>query len=88
MDKAIAYLKQAEDEVNAFFKTYDAWLTPVLAATPPKIGDQGPNVPFSTLYERVTQYVAYTPIHNIAGTPAMSIPLSQSSDGLPIGSQL
>ena len=37
--------------------------------------------------ERVVGYVGYTPQHNVAGTPAMSIPLSNSPDGLPIGSQ-
>jgi amidase len=66
---------------------YDAWLTPVLAAPPPKLGEQGPSVPFGTLYDRVIRYVAYTPIHNVAGTPAMSVPLGMSSDNLPIGSQ-
>ncbi|MBW2372357.1 MAG: amidase, partial [Deltaproteobacteria bacterium] len=28
----------------------------------------------------------YTPQHNAAGTPAMSVPLSMSASGLPIGS--
>ncbi len=31
--------------------------------------------------------VAYTPIHNVAGTPAMSVPLGWAKNGLPIGSQ-
>jgi amidase len=29
----------------------------------------------------------YTPIHNVAGTPAMSVPLGMSHHGLPIGTQ-
>ena len=49
--------------------------------------EQAPTLDFKTLYERVTSYVAYTPIHNVAGTPAMSVPLGLSTDGLPIGSQ-
>ncbi len=44
-------------------------------------------MPFDTLLERVTAYASYTPPHNAAGTPAMSVPLAISSDGLPIGSQ-
>jgi amidase len=44
-------------------------------------------VPFDTLYKRTIDYVTYTPIHNVAGTPAMSVPLGMSKDGLPIGSQ-
>lgn len=87
LDKALAVFRETEGKVDAFLAGYDAWLTPVLAAPPPKLGEQGPTVPFKTLYERVTKYVAYTPIHNVAGTPAMSVPLGMSRDGLPIGSQ-
>lgn len=87
LEKAVAVFRDVEAKVDAFFANYDAWLTPVLAAPPPKLGEQAPTVPFKTLYERVTKYVAYTPVHNVAGTPAMSVPLGMSSDGLPIGSQ-
>ncbi|HWW28547.1 MAG TPA: amidase [Steroidobacteraceae bacterium] len=85
--KSLAYFKKAEAATDAFMSQYDAWLTPVLSGTPPKLGEQAPTVPFDTLYERVTSYVAYTPIHNVAGTPAMSVPLGWSKTGLPIGSQ-
>ncbi len=87
LEKALAVFKETESQVDAFIASYDAWLTPVLAAPPPKLGEQGPTVSFKTLYERVTRYVAYTPIHNVAGTPAMSVPLGMSRDGFPIGSQ-
>ena len=84
---SLAYFKKVEAATDAFMSQYDAWLTPVLSSTPPKLGEQAPSVPFATLYERITNYVAYTPIHNVAGTPAMSVPLGWSKDGLPIGSQ-
>jgi len=87
MAKSLAYFKRVEATIDAFMSQYDAWLTPVLSSTPPKLGEQAPSVPFATLYERITSYVAYTPIHNVAGTPAMSVPLGWSKDGLPIGSQ-
>lgn len=48
---------------------------------------KAPTVDFKTLSERLTHDVAYTQIHNVAGTPAMSAPLGMSQDGLPIGSQ-
>jgi amidase len=32
--------------------------------------------------------VAYTPVHNVAGTPAASVPLAWNDAGLPIGTQL
>jgi amidase len=31
-------------------------------------------------------WIAYTPLQNMAGTPAISLPLFTSADGLPIGS--
>ena len=36
---------------------------------------------FSTL----SNYVGYTPLQNVAGAPAMSVPLAMSAGGLPIG---
>lgn len=84
---ALAVFKDTKAQVDAFMARYDAWLTPVLAAPPVALGEQGPTLDFKTLYDRVTHYVAYTPIHNVAGTPAMSVPLGMSKDALPIGSQ-
>ena len=85
--KSLAYFRKVEAMTDAFMAQYDAWLTPVLTSTPPKLGEQAPTVPFQTLYDRITAYVAYTPIHNVAGTPAMSVPLGWGKNGLPIGSQ-
>lgn len=84
---SLSYFDKVEREVAAFLGTYDVWLTPVLAAPPPKLGQQAPTVDFDTLYQRTVDYVSYTPQHNVAGTPAMSVPLGMSKDGLPLGSQ-
>ena len=46
----------------------------------------GPLVDFDTLSARLIEYVGYTPIHNIAGAPAMSVPLNWTDAGLPVGS--
>ncbi|HTQ14734.1 MAG TPA: amidase [Rhizomicrobium sp.] len=86
LSRSLSYFHVVEAQVKAFLSQYDAWLTPVLTAPPPKLGEQAPTVPFQTLYDRVTRYVTYTPTHNVAGTPAMSVPLGMSKDGLPIGS--
>ena len=42
---------------------------------------------FERLLEQVVAYASHTPPQNAAGNPAMSVPLSLSSGGLPIGSQ-
>jgi amidase len=85
--ESLAYFQQVEADIAAFFEGYDLWLTPTLASAPPPIGEQAPTVPFETLFERTTQYVAFTSQHNVAGTPAMSVPLNWNEAGLPIGSQ-
>jgi amidase len=87
MGKGLTAFTEIEAQVNAFMASYDAWLTPVLALPPVRLGELAPTVDFKTLAERVTHYLPYTAIHNVAGTPAMSAPLGMSQDGLPIGSQ-
>ena len=47
----------------------------------------GTDVSFETHFERVRQYVAFTPFQNTAGAPAMSLPMGFSRNGLPIGIQ-
>jgi amidase len=87
LSKSLAYFRTVELQTDGFFSHYDAWLTPVLAKPPVKLGEIAPTVPFDVAYDRITHYVSYTPLHNVAGTPAMSVPLGMSKDGLPIGSQ-
>ena len=44
-------------------------------------------IAFDTLVARLIEYVGYTPIHNIVGAPAISVPLYWTPSGLPIGTQ-
>jgi amidase len=85
--RAVAFFRKVEQEIDAFFSRYDVYLTPVLRGLPVRIGEHAPTVPFETLFERCSNHISYTPLHNAVGTPAMSVPLSMSSQGLPIGSQ-
>jgi amidase len=87
VDRAVAYCKEVGRKYATFFETYDVQLIPVLKDPPIEIGEQAPDVPFDTLLERVVAYSSFTPPYNAAGAPAMSLPLSMSPDGLPIGSQ-
>jgi amidase len=87
LPEAWAMFKEAEAQVDAFMTNYDAWLTPVLALPPVRLGELSPKLDLKTLTERRMRYAVYTQLHNVAGTPAMSLPLGMSQDGLPIGSQ-
>jgi Asp-tRNA(Asn)/Glu-tRNA(Gln) amidotransferase A subunit family amidase len=83
--EAIAAAHAAGRKLAAFLADWDVLLTTTLAGPPPKLGyfDQNGDVP--TFTERVTQYLSVTPLHNATGTPAMSVPLHWTADGLPVG---
>jgi amidase len=87
MGKGLPAFTEIEAQVDAFLASCDVWLTPVLALPPVRLGELAPTLDPKTISERVTHYVVYTQIHNVAGTPAMSAPLGMNQDGLPIGSQ-
>ncbi|MFN2427456.1 MAG: amidase family protein, partial [Candidatus Binatia bacterium] len=70
------------------FARYDVLMTPTLASPPFAIGHISPEVPFATAVERVTHYAAFTPVQNLSGGPAISLPLGRSAEGLPVGVQL
>ncbi|MDH6196068.1 amidase [Mycobacterium frederiksbergense] len=64
---------------------YDLLLTPTLARTPPKLGDLTREPA-----DRVGRFLdtfAFTAQFNFTGQPAISLPLSMSAAGLPIGVQ-
>jgi amidase len=65
--EALGVFNSVTLQTEKFFKDYDVWLTPVLNDPPPRLGEQSPDTPFETLYNRTIQYVAYTPLHNAAG---------------------
>jgi len=80
-------LKQTYNDYAEAFEHYDIILTPVLAHTTPKLGHISPDIPFELLFERLMQYVSFTPWANAAGGPALSIPMSETEDNLPISVQ-
>jgi amidase len=67
---------------------YDLWLTPTLAEPPLPLGtfESPPDNPLYGIV-RAAGFVPFTPICNITGQPAMSVPLYWNSEGLPIGVQ-
>ena len=83
--EAIAAAHAAGRKMAAFLASYDVILSTTLAGPPPKLGyfDQDGDV--ETFTERVTEYLSVTPLHNATGTPAMSVPLLWTANGLPVG---
>ncbi len=82
---AIRRLKRAEKAYTASFADYDLVMSPTLGFKTPVLGHLSPAVPFAELMPRLVAYAAFTPLNNIVGSPAMSLPLGVSAEGMPIG---
>lgn len=78
-------LKKTHQLYANTFRQYDVILSPVLAHTTPRLGWLSPTESFETHFERLLNYVSFTPLNNAAGGPAISLPLGQTHEGLPIG---
>jgi len=81
-------LRRTAPAYARLFCRHEVVLSPVLAHVAPRLGHLSPTVPFDVLIERLRAYVAYTPLNNIAGSPAVSLPAGLSPDGVPVGVQL
>jgi amidase len=73
---------------EAVYTDCDVVLSPVLAHEPPLLGYLGPDVEPRTHLLRVLRYVSFTPLQNVSGSPAISLPLGTSANGVPMGMQL
>src|SRR5690606_26188954 len=86
LERAYQQIAHLPAQLNEFFSRFDVVLSAVTSAPPPLLGTYGPTLPTEQLMSSMFDWVAYTPLQNMAGTPAISLPLFQSSQGLPIGS--
>jgi amidase len=73
------------DAYNASFRDHDLLLTPVLSRHAVKVGELSPTRPPAEIMADMMRLVAYTPLQNLAGAAAMSVPLIQATNGLPVG---
>lgn len=86
-------LRRSTAAYREAFTRHDVVLTPVLGHTTPLLGHLHPGQPYEELIEKLTSYVGFTPVQNVTGGPAVSLPLGSTSaahpsPGLPIGVQL
>ncbi|AJP74251.1 hypothetical protein TS85_04325 [Sphingomonas hengshuiensis] len=86
LEGALGQICAASDAFARFFTQYDIVLSPVLRHPALAIGDLAPDRSFEHIMERMFDYVSYTPLQNLTGLPALSLPLYLGADGVPIGS--
>jgi len=84
--RAFAAVAGAQAGLAAFHRDWDVVLSPVLRSAPPMLGILSPQRRFTELLPALFDYVDYTPLHNMAGTPSITLPIFETEAGLPIGS--
>jgi len=88
---ALAYMNRARRRIGEFFARHEVWLSPTTArvAEPHGLYNQGRAdlgaEEFMVFADRPVQFCFP---YNVAGQPAISLPLAWHSNGLPIGIQL
>ena len=82
---AFAQVARSADALDRVFGRHDIVLSPVTATPPPALGTFDPSGDFDALWIAFWRYTSFTPLQNIAGTPAITLPLGMSGDGRPIG---
>ena len=88
---AMTYCNVVSRQVGAFFEKVDVLVTPTIARLPAPLGELNQNREGMTAMEwtrQIFSYVPFTPVFNVTGQPAISLPLHWSAGGLPVGVQI
>jgi len=86
---AVLIVHRIGRQYGEFFRKYDILLSPVVAGPPLPLGAidmMGNNL--DVYFDKLFDYVCFTPQFNLSGGPAASLPLHWTADGLPVGVQI
>ncbi len=81
----LARLRSMGARYDRQFRRYDVLLSPVLSHATPLLGHLAADQDFETHFQRLLDYVGFTPVHNAAGAPGISLPLGATAEGMPVG---
>ncbi|MEM7706733.1 MAG: amidase [Pseudomonadota bacterium] len=84
------HVQSVTRSLAGFFERYDLMLSPVTVTPPPKLGviNEQPEDNYQEFVDRFRTYSAYTPLQNLTGMPAASLPVGLSKDGLPVAAMI
>ncbi|MEE4954390.1 amidase family protein [Pseudomonas alliivorans] len=85
---AVEWIHALGRRLAVFMQDYDTILSPVLTREPARMGElvvPDTSLSFDELIERSHRYSPFAALFNASGQPAMSVPLSWSAAGLPMG---
>jgi amidase len=85
--RVISALQRFSRHLVSLWQDYDLLLTPTLAKPPFRIGTPESFTAAEMVEERF-KFSHFTPVFNVTGQPAVSLPLWWKGEGLPIGVQL
>jgi Asp-tRNA(Asn)/Glu-tRNA(Gln) amidotransferase A subunit family amidase len=86
--KAVGVIHATGRQVEDKFQRYDLILSPTLLQPPVPLGYMNTNDGDQDKYSHnIQQFWGYTHLYNATGSPAISLPLHWSEDGLPVGVQ-
>lgn len=87
---AVAHLRSASRGILGFWTDHDVLVTPTLAQPPLEVGELEPaeGEEAMAMLGKSAAFVPFTAPINVTGQPAVSLPLRQAADGLPVGVHL
>lgn len=80
---AIRRLRAKIPTYDEMFHDHDVVLSPTLNHRTPKIGFLAPEQGFDGVFAKLQEYVGFTPVNNICGGPAISLPTPLGDDAMP-----
>ncbi|MEO1020795.1 MAG: amidase family protein, partial [Pseudomonadota bacterium] len=89
LERAIRTVQMLGRKFGRLFERHDVVLMPSLAAPPAELGHFNQNDPdLSHHLGLVGAHIPFMPLANMTGCPAITLPLHQSEEGLPLGSMM
>lgn len=86
---ALSGVHQTARQFGRHFAAFDLLLSPTLALPPPPLGLLDQNMADVDRFLQLNAaLIPFTPLYNMTGCPAISLPLEHAPDGMPIGVML